>query len=232
MAWSIFDQPASVQTNWVSLLLNALGAPQNQSDQNMVWDWMKSEGGGGVWNPLNQGPVPGQPQLTTSGIQYGGGAANFANEQAGIQGAVDYLHMPYYQAVLQDLMQGNGSGAAQALWQSPWAGSHYGYGSAWNTSPYPGNSGAGQPVVQGGPISAPQGTSEGMVTSNPIQGSAGGMLSPALTAAQTGLANNMVASTQAAGLQAKAAQEKAAGKQQTSLADILQGALVAGKTFG
>lgn len=139
MAWSIFDytQGDYVAVAWAVEMLQALGAPTNSSNIQMVYNWEKSEGGGGEFNPLNQGPVPGDPALTTSGSQYGGGAANFASWQAGITGAVAYLNMSAYAGVKQALMQGNGQGAAQALWASPWAASHYGYGSAWNTSMYP-----------------------------------------------------------------------------------------------
>lgn len=138
MAWSIFDlnNGDAVATAWATALLAALGIQATPERVQFIYDWEQSEGGGGKFNPLNQGPVPGQPSLTTTGSQYGGGAADFANWEAGIQGAVDYLHMPNFQGVLAALQGNNYSAMTQALWDSPWAGSHYGYGSAWNTSNY------------------------------------------------------------------------------------------------
>lgn len=136
MAWSIFSDGGGdgAAVTWAMDFLKALGAPMTQSNIAFVYQWERSEGGGGKFNPLNQGPVPGQPSLTTTGQQYGGGAADFASWQDGIQGAVDYLHMSNYTQVYNALMQGDGVSATKALWASPWAASHYGYGSGWNTS--------------------------------------------------------------------------------------------------
>jgi len=140
MAWSIFQEgggPGAAGT-WAQDLLKAIGAPVSPGNQQFIYDWEVSEGGGGKFNPLNQGPVPGQPGLTTTGSQFGGGAADYASWQAGLQGAVDYLHMPNYKAVLSNLKANNPAAARAALWASPWAGSHYGYGSAWSNDPFPG----------------------------------------------------------------------------------------------
>lgn len=140
MAWSIFTQgggPSAAEW-WAISFLKALGAPQTPGNEQFVYDWEKSEGGGGKYNPLNQGPVPGDPSLTTTGSQYGGGAADYASVAAGIQGAVDYLNMGNYAGVKAALDANNPQGAAQALWASPWAASHYGYGSDWSTAPWPG----------------------------------------------------------------------------------------------
>lgn len=138
MAWSIFDQPNGnlLATAWAVELLQAIGAPANPSTLQMVFDWEASEGGGGKYNPLNQGPVPDNPALTSTGEQYGGGAADFVSWEAGLAGAVAYLTMPNYSAVKNALVSGDGHAAAQALWQSPWAASHYGYGANWSSRPY------------------------------------------------------------------------------------------------
>lgn len=140
MAWSIFKQGGgdNAAEDWAVALLEEVGAPVTPGNTQFVYDWEESEGGGGEYNPLNQGPVPGQPQLTTSGSQYGGGAANYASWQAGLQGASDYLSMPDYAGVLAALKANNPTGAAQALWASPWAASHYGDGADWSTQPLPG----------------------------------------------------------------------------------------------
>lgn len=145
MAWSIFTQGggSGAALAWDQRLLAADNAPLTPQNEQFIYDWMKSEGGGGINNPLNQGPVPGNPSLTTSGSQYGGGAADYASIDSGIQGAVAYLHMPAYAGVQSALLQGTSyQAAAQALWASPWAASHYGYGKNWNTDPLPGQTSA------------------------------------------------------------------------------------------
>jgi hypothetical protein len=140
MAWSIFQQGGGdgAALTWAKNLIAADGIPDTPAVEQFVYDWEKSEGGGGKYNPLNQGPVPGHPELTTTGEQYGGGAADFASYQAGIQGAVDYLNMPNYAAVQSALKNGDAVSARAALIRSPWAASHYDYGAAFSSAPTPG----------------------------------------------------------------------------------------------
>jgi len=140
MAWSIFTDGGGdpVAAAWAKQLLQMIGAPVTPGNEQFIYDWEKSEGGGGKYNPLNQGPVPGNPTLTTTGSQYGGGAADYASWAAGLQGAVDFLNMSNYTAVLSNLKANNPVGARTALWASPWASSHYGYGADWSNAPLPG----------------------------------------------------------------------------------------------
>src|SRR6266481_3512056 len=139
MAWSIFREGggAGVAKTWAEDELRMVGAPQTPADIQFIYDWEVSEGGGGKYNPLNQGPVPGQPQLTTTGSQYGGGAADYASWDAGLRGAADYLAMPAYAGIRSALTRGDAAAARQVLIDSPWAASHYGYGSAFSTQPAP-----------------------------------------------------------------------------------------------
>lgn len=140
MAWSIFSQgggPGAAE-QWADDLLKMEHLPETPGNVQFVYDWEVSEGGGGKFNPLNQGPVPGHPELTSTGPQYGGGAADFVSWQAGLEGASDYLAMPAYSAIVTDLSQDNQAQAEQDLWASPWASSHYGYGSAWSSAAVPG----------------------------------------------------------------------------------------------
>lgn len=142
MAWSIFKEgggQGAAQT-WATSLLQAIGAPQTQQNIQVVYDWEVSEGAGGKYNPLNQGPVPGHSELTTTGSQYGGGAADYASWQAGLQGAVDYLNMQNFASIKKALVAGNAEAARAAIIASPWAGSHYGNGSAFATDALPGQS--------------------------------------------------------------------------------------------
>jgi len=140
MAWSIFTDGGGngAALTWAQDLLKQIGAPLTPGNEQFVYDWEKSEGGGGKFNPLNQGPVPGHPNLTTTGSQFGGGAADFASYGAGLQGAADYLAMPNFRAIKKDLKSNDPVAARNALWNSAWAGSHYGHGSLWADDPIPG----------------------------------------------------------------------------------------------
>lgn len=140
MAWSIFTQGGGkgVAVTWANDLLDAIGAPKTAGNVQVVYDWEVSEGGGGKYNPLNQGPVPGHPELTTTGSQYGGGAADFASWGAGIQGAADYLNMSNFRSIKNALVSGNSTAARNAIINSPWAASHYGHGSAFSNEAPPG----------------------------------------------------------------------------------------------
>lgn len=140
MAWSIFSQgggPGAAFT-WAVNLLKDLSAPTTTGNEQLVFDWEESEGGGGEFNPLNQGPVPGSAQLTSSGAQFGGGAADYVSWSAGLQGAVDYLSMPSFVAIADALRQNNPSAARADIIASPWAASHYDNGASFADTPLPG----------------------------------------------------------------------------------------------
>lgn len=166
MAWSIFTQGggSGAALTWAQNLLKRIGAPQSPGNQQFVYDWEVSEGGGGKFNPLNQGPVPGGPGLTTTGSQYGGGAADFKSWSAGLTGAADYLQMPAYAGVLDGLRNNDPAAARSALIASPWASSHYGYGSSFSNAAVPGKASALAPG--GGP--AGSGSGSGATSSNPL----------------------------------------------------------------
>lgn len=136
MAWSIFRQGGGplVAKGWAEQFLTRLGAPVTPGNVQFVYQWELAEGGGGKFNPLNQGLVKGRPDLTTSGIQFGGGAADYASWDAGLQGAVYYLHLGHYKGVLAGLMNNDPVSARNALIASPWAASHYNYGKNWPAS--------------------------------------------------------------------------------------------------
>src|SRR6266567_2752560 len=76
MPWSIFQQgggPGAAAT-WSEEALRRIGAPANTPNKQLIYDWEVSEGGGGAYNPLNEGPDPGKPWLS-GGSHYGGGSA-------------------------------------------------------------------------------------------------------------------------------------------------------------
>jgi hypothetical protein len=142
MAWSIFTDGGGpeVAVGWAQQALRQIGAPVTPGNVQFMYDWEKSEGGGGKFNPLNQGPVPGQPNLTTTGQQYGGGAADYASWQAGLLGFQDYMNMSNYTGIRDALIANQPTKARALLFASPWASSHYGGGSKWSNVPVPGGS--------------------------------------------------------------------------------------------
>jgi len=93
--------------------------------------WMRQENGPDNWwnrnNPLNNG----------NGSGGGSGLGSYATLSIAAEYAADSLRRySFYDAIEASLEAGNDANAtAQAIWASPWAGSHYGYGSHWSTAP-------------------------------------------------------------------------------------------------
>lgn len=144
MAWSIFSDGGGqgAAATWADDLLHKIGAPRSPGNEQFIYDWEVSEGGGGRYNPLNQGPVPGHPELTSTGPQYGGGAADYVSWAAGLAGAADYLGMASFTGIRDALRANRPAAARSALISSPWAQSHYGGGSAFSNAPLPGHKSA------------------------------------------------------------------------------------------
>jgi hypothetical protein len=142
--WSIFTNgggPGAAAT-WADDALREIGAPLKTDNEQFIYDWETSEGGGGWYNPLNQGPDPDNPSLTTTGAQYGGGAANYKSYAAGLTGFKDYLNMSNFSDIRDDLKADDPVDARSALIQSDWASSHYGDGSAFSDAALPGKKSA------------------------------------------------------------------------------------------
>lgn len=150
MPWSIFQQGGGdgAAYTWAKDLLRKIGAPLTPGNQQFIFDWEVSEGGGGTFNPLNQGVDPNNPTLTSSGNQYGGGAANYVSWAAGLQGASDFLSMPNFVRIKDDLVRGNPVQARADLIASPWASSHYYGGAGFSDKPLPGHATALPPGGQ------------------------------------------------------------------------------------
>ena len=178
--WSIFTNGGGdiVAKAWAVELLKAIRAPLTPGNIAFVYNWQKSEGGGGQFNPLNNGPVPGQPQLSNTGQQYGGGAAGFNSWQAGLKGSAAYLNMPSFAGIRDALRANDPVSARSRLIASPWAASHYGGGSGFANDQVPGGNIPGLPPIgpgtgQGAPGSA--GSVAGRLTGGqPSGGVAGG----------------------------------------------------------
>lgn len=144
MAWSIFTDGGgdNVAVAWAQQFLSKINAPVTPGNTEFIYQWEKSEGGGGKYNPLNTGSVYGHPELTTTGSQYGGGANDFASWDAGLTGSAINVETPgpdNYPAIVSALRNNDPTAARQALWSSGWAASHYGYGSNWSNATLPGN---------------------------------------------------------------------------------------------
>lgn len=136
MAWSIFTPPGTPKgaESYAASLLKYIGAPESRGNLQFVYDWELSEGGGGTNNPLNVGAS----SLSSSGTQYGGGAANYPSLAASIEAVGAELNTSTYSGIKSALKRKTDTAAERALFNSPWASSHYGYGSRWATTAVPG----------------------------------------------------------------------------------------------
>lgn len=136
MAWSIFSTGGGTKAAvaYAAELLKANHLPETATNVQFVYDWEKSEGGGGANNPLNVGTVTG---LASSGSQYGGGANNYPSISAEIKAVSKELNTPTYAGIKAGLAHSTYRAASTALWRSRWAASHYGYGNSWHTTPLP-----------------------------------------------------------------------------------------------
>ncbi|CAM5475918.1 putative protein OS=Leifsonia shinshuensis OX=150026 GN=HNR13_003943 PE=4 SV=1 [Leifsonia shinshuensis] len=115
--------------SWAELVLMFGGWPTTKPNVDFMLRWMRQENGPPDWwnrnNPLNNG--------------YGsGGGAGFGSYPDLVTAAkycAENLQRGY-PAVVAGLTAGTSADVtAAAIWASPWASSHYGYGSHWSTSP-------------------------------------------------------------------------------------------------
>lgn len=127
---------------WAVDFLGRLGNPQPSAEAiEMVVEWTLAEDDclstcqdGHIaaferHNPLNTT----QPSLMETLTINDDGVRGYATRQAGIDAAVQTVTNGLYDDVVRALQANDSGRAKQALWASPWAGSHYGYGSAWPT---------------------------------------------------------------------------------------------------
>lgn len=151
MAWSIFTNGGGslAAVGWAQQLLRYLNAPVTPGNVEFIYQWEKSEGGGGQYNPLNTGPLKGHTNLLVpgdTGSHFGGGAADYNSWTSGLMGAMYGIQLPAYKNVLNNLRSNNPAAARQALWDSPWAASHYGHGANWYFGTIPN----GTPILPSG----------------------------------------------------------------------------------
>lgn len=126
-------QPATNDREAFALdLLARLGNAQPSAETVvMVVEWTLAEdaGDGAMrrYNPLNTT----QPSVSETQVINGDGVRGYADYEAGMDATIKTLTNGYYDAVVAALQANDPEGAKRSLWDSPWAGSHYGYGASW-----------------------------------------------------------------------------------------------------
>ncbi|MRG59100.1 hypothetical protein GE115_04340 [Agromyces sp. CFH 90414] len=117
--------------DWAKLVLVEGGWPMTDENITFMMRWMRQENGADNWwnrnNPLNNG----------QGSGGGSGLGSYATLVDAAYYAAENLKSGRYPAVDAALQRGDSADAtAQAIWASPWASSHYGYGTHWSSRPY------------------------------------------------------------------------------------------------
>lgn len=112
--------------DWAKLVLMYGGWPRTDENVQVILRWMRQENGPPDWfnrnNPLNLGAggFGTFPDLVTA-------AHSVANNLSSNSG---------YSAIRASLAKGTSAAAtAEAIWWSPWSGSHYANGTHWSTAP-------------------------------------------------------------------------------------------------
>lgn len=129
------DTLVSSGTNydWAKLVLVFGDWPVTDENVRLMVEWMREENGPDNWwnrnNPLNNG--------------YGSGGGSGLGSYATLVDAARYAasnlqKRTFYADIVAGLEAGTSADAtARAIWASPWAESHYGYGAWWSDSPVP-----------------------------------------------------------------------------------------------
>jgi murein DD-endopeptidase MepM/ murein hydrolase activator NlpD len=124
--------PTTERERWAVDFLAGLGKAQPSAETvAMVVEWTIAEDSGdGAFlrnNPLNTT----QSGFEETQVINSDGVRGYASREAGLQAALHTVTNGLYNDVVAALQANDPEGARQALWRSPWAGSHYGYGSGW-----------------------------------------------------------------------------------------------------
>ncbi|GGR18448.1 hypothetical protein ACFOE1_08705 [Agromyces mediolanus] len=117
--------------DWAKLVLIEGDWPVTEENVTFMMRWMRQENGADNWwnrnNPLNNG----------QGSGGGSGLGSYPDLAVAAYYAAENLRSGRYPAVDAALQRGDSADAtAQAIWASPWASSHYGYGTHWSSRPY------------------------------------------------------------------------------------------------
>ncbi|HEY1105138.1 MAG TPA: hypothetical protein VGE78_03235 [Agromyces sp.] len=117
--------------DWAKLVMVEGGWPLTDENVTFMMRWMRQENGADNWwnrnNPLNNG----------MGSGGGSGLGSYATLADAAYYAAANIGSGRYPEVEAALERGDSADAtAQAIWASPWASSHYGYGTHWSSRPY------------------------------------------------------------------------------------------------
>ena len=128
--------PHGTREAWAYDLLSRLGnSSPTPATVRMVVEWTIAEDAGpGAFarnNPHNTTLC--LPGRMTGAINGDGacGVQGYATRADGLDATVLTLASPLYAEIVAALQANDPERAKQALWASPWAESHYGYGAAW-----------------------------------------------------------------------------------------------------
>lgn len=118
--------------DWAKLVLVYGGWPVTEVNVTVMVQWMREENGPDNWfnrnNPMNNG----------QGSGGGSGLGSYDSLDTAAYYAAENLRRSIYAPIAAGLADGTSAErTAQAIWASPWATSHYGYGTNWSTSPVP-----------------------------------------------------------------------------------------------
>jgi hypothetical protein len=118
----------STRASWARAFLRDIPEPLTRCNRNAVVAWETAEGGGfgnqAENNPLNINPGPGAPWPGYSAT----GAWAFPTTSDGLNYTVQTIRNGDYGGILAALSAGNNAQrVADAIENSPWAASHYGY---------------------------------------------------------------------------------------------------------
>ena len=123
---------ATDRERWAIDFLAALGnSTPSAATVDMIVEWTRAEDAGvGALrrnNPLNT-TQPGFAENVTINVD---GVKGYATRAAGIAASVHTITNGLYDPVVAALRANDPNAARAALWASPWAASHYGYGARW-----------------------------------------------------------------------------------------------------
>ncbi|WP_022882011.1 hypothetical protein [Gryllotalpicola ginsengisoli] len=118
--------------DWAALVLKDAGLPLTQNNLTVMLQWMDSENSPQSWwlrnNPLNNG-------LGSGG---GGGFGSYDNLGTAAEFVAAQLQRPLFSGIASALAADSDPAiTAQAIMNSAWASSHYGYGSLWHAVDVP-----------------------------------------------------------------------------------------------
>lgn len=126
-----FD-PTNDREAWAVAFLGALGNVRPTPETvAMVVEWTLAEDSGGGAFARNNSLNTTQPGFSENATINGDGVKGYADWQSGLDAAVHTVTNGLYGDVVAALQANDAEGAKRALWASPWAGSHYGYGASW-----------------------------------------------------------------------------------------------------